>query len=208
MTIDVKTFCLAVLTYGETTGYEIRKAGEEGAFSQFFAAGFGSIYPALKALNEDGLIEEVAQAGDRGRSDRRVYRLTDRGLGHLRQALTAAPSPDRMRSEFMFQLFLAQLLSPEHANRIIQARISECEARIAEIDCCPVEETARPGDRFMSGLGRAIYAAMRDYLIVHGSDLVDEIEGREKAAGTSRHRPRQPGPEAPGNAAIAAGGQE
>ncbi len=56
--MDVKTLCLAVLFQGEATGYEIKKAFEEGPFAHFQRASFGSIYPALSKL----LVEELAEA--------------------------------------------------------------------------------------------------------------------------------------------------
>ena len=62
--MDVKTLCLGVLCHGEATGYDIKKHFES-AFSHFFLAGYGSIYPALAELTERGLVlcEEQAQPG-------------------------------------------------------------------------------------------------------------------------------------------------
>jgi hypothetical protein len=54
-TMDVKTLCLGVLTEGNKSGYEIKRCFEE-AFSHFFVAGFGSIYPALAELSRAGLV--------------------------------------------------------------------------------------------------------------------------------------------------------
>ena len=54
--MDVKTLCLGVLSRGDASGYEIKKQCEEGPFAHFYAAGFGSIYPALNALWSEGLI--------------------------------------------------------------------------------------------------------------------------------------------------------
>ena len=54
--MDVKTLCLGVLSRGAASGYEIKKQCEEGPFAHFYAAGFGSIYPALNSLLNDRLI--------------------------------------------------------------------------------------------------------------------------------------------------------
>ena len=56
--MDVKTLCLGVLTEGDKTGYEIKRCFEE-AFSHFFGAGFGSIYPALADLSRRGLVKKL-----------------------------------------------------------------------------------------------------------------------------------------------------
>jgi len=47
--MSVRGLCLAILSYGDATGYEIRKESTEGRFSYFDDASFGSIYPALAA---------------------------------------------------------------------------------------------------------------------------------------------------------------
>src|SRR3546814_15551348 len=60
--MDVKTLCLGVLSRGEASGYEIKKAFEEGPFSHIHHASFGSIYPALNALSAEGLVAVRAQA--------------------------------------------------------------------------------------------------------------------------------------------------
>src|SRR3546814_11137191 len=60
--MDAKTLCLGVLSRGAASGYEIKKAFEEGPFSHFHQASFGSIYPALNALSADGPVAVRAQA--------------------------------------------------------------------------------------------------------------------------------------------------
>ena len=48
--MNVKTPCLAILSFGEATGYEFRKRAAEGPLSYFTEASFGAIYPALDRL--------------------------------------------------------------------------------------------------------------------------------------------------------------
>ena len=64
--MNVKTLCLGVLSLGEASGYEIKKEIEEGLFSHFIDASFGSIYPALMQLNAEGSAA-IAQAAELGR---------------------------------------------------------------------------------------------------------------------------------------------
>src|SRR5690606_31134512 len=107
--MDVKTLCLGVLSRGEASGYEIKKAFQEGAFSHFHQASFGSIYPALNALAAEGLVAVRAQAQDK-RPDKKIYSLAPKGQTALLAALMAPPAPDAMRSDFLFILFFAQHL--------------------------------------------------------------------------------------------------
>jgi DNA-binding PadR family transcriptional regulator len=53
--MDVKTVCLGMLTDGDASGYDLKKEFES-SFGHFFAAGYGSIYPALGALARDGMV--------------------------------------------------------------------------------------------------------------------------------------------------------
>ncbi|CAN0535043.1 unnamed protein product, partial [Laminaria digitata] len=108
--MDVKTLCLGVLSRSEATGYEIKKQCEEGPFAYFYAAGFGSIYPALNALKNENLIsvKEVAQDG---KPAKKVYSITADGRHALIQALEEPPAPDRLRSDFLFRMFFGQPLS-------------------------------------------------------------------------------------------------
>ena len=60
--MNVRTLCLSILFEGEATGYEIRRLCVEGECAYFVEASFGSIYPALAKLEDDGLVESrVAQ---------------------------------------------------------------------------------------------------------------------------------------------------
>ncbi|MEE8545632.1 MAG: PadR family transcriptional regulator, partial [Alphaproteobacteria bacterium] len=51
--MDVRTLCLGVLSEGGASGYEIKKKLEQ-TYRHFFQASFGSIYPALSRMTEDG----------------------------------------------------------------------------------------------------------------------------------------------------------
>ena len=65
MTMNVRSLCLGILSTGEASGYEIKKDIEEGMFSHFIDASFGSIYPALTQLAGEGLVtvREQEQTG-------------------------------------------------------------------------------------------------------------------------------------------------
>ena len=63
--MDVRTICLAILTRGDATGYEIKKLFEDGGYRHFVEASFGSIYPALNRLTEEGLVSVRAEAQEK-----------------------------------------------------------------------------------------------------------------------------------------------
>jgi len=178
--MDVKTLCLGVLSRGDCSGYEIRKAFEEGPFAHFQDAGFGSIYPALKKLTDDAAVTCVEQTQE-GRPDKKVYRLTSTGRQMLFDAVNAKPGEDKLRSDFLFILFFAELLPPRDLDRLIDERIAyhrgelTCMAKVAGMDLAP-------GERFTLGYGRAYHEAALTYLEDHRHELVGTLLSRPQVA--------------------------
>ncbi|MEG3620278.1 PadR family transcriptional regulator [Magnetovibrio sp. PR-2] len=115
--MDVKTLCLGVLSLGDASGYEIRKMFEEGPFSHIHHASFGSIYPALSKLLEAGYVSQVVEAQD-GRPDKKVYSITEEGLGAFRKTLGKTPDSDKVRSEVLIMMFFADHLEDDHLQEV------------------------------------------------------------------------------------------
>jgi PadR family transcriptional regulator PadR len=70
---------LAVLTEGESYGYEIAKRLAASGLGEIKG---GTLYPVLNRLEEAGLVAAEFRATDRG-PGRRYYRLTEQGRGTL-----------------------------------------------------------------------------------------------------------------------------
>lgn len=174
--MDVKTLCLGVLSRGEASGYEIKKAFEEGPFSHFHQASFGSIYPALNALSAEGLIAGRAQVQDK-RPDKKSYSITPKGRNALVTALMAPPAPDAVRSDFLFILTFAQYLPPTRVDQLIGERIAWYHEALARMESCsrePEDRVGGPGADFVLGMGIAVYRAAADYLETHREALIAE----------------------------------
>lgn len=160
--MDVKTICLGILNYGPSSGYEIRKCVEEGSFSFAADAGFGSIYPALKQMKDDGLIEEAAtEVG--GRADKKLYQLTESGRGALRRRLMVKPEPDKFRSDFVFLMAFAHMLPPTHVERLIDDQIRFHENYAEELEHY-LTECRLENERAIVELGLTIHRAGISFL--------------------------------------------
>lgn len=160
--MDVKTLCLSVLSQGDATGYEIKKTIEESAFSHFVEASYGSIYPALGKLTEDGLISVRTEPLE-GRPDKKIYSLTPAGLDAFRTMLAETPAEDKFRSNFLFQMLFAHYLTPEQITEKLERQIARCRERrdyILEKDPAGIS----PGEAFARGFGLALANAAIDYL--------------------------------------------
>lgn len=182
--MDVKTVCLAVLSRGPASGYEIRKQFETGPFRHFYDAGFGSIYPALGQLCREDLATVTLHAQEK-RPDKKVYTITPLGRGRLSAAFSALPREDRLRSELCVMLFFAELVPPENAARIIDGRIAACEEMVRQLGtCAAADEPAPPGQRFVRGFGIALFEASARYLREHRDGLLNEL--RDSRAAVTR----------------------
>ena len=85
--IRLKLLVLALLAIKPSHGYELSRTIEEVALGAV-KAGPGSLYPLLRKLVEEGLVEEAEEAD--GRRVRKVYRLTEKGLSTLAEAIDVA----------------------------------------------------------------------------------------------------------------------
>jgi DNA-binding PadR family transcriptional regulator len=179
--MDVKTICLGILNYGPSSGYEIRKCVEEGSFSFAADAGFGSIYPALKQMKEEGLVEE-AEPAEGDRSDKKLYRLTESGRTALRRRLMVKPEPDKFRSDFIFLMAFAHLLPDTHVERLIDDQIRFHENYADELNRY-LTECGLENERAIVELGLTIHRTCISFLQTH----------RHRLAATSRdNRPAAP----------------
>jgi PadR family transcriptional regulator AphA len=165
--MDVRTICLGILTRGDATGYEIKKLFEDDGYQHFVEASFGSIYPALSRLTEEGLVSVRAEAQEK-RPDRKVYSITQAGRETFIGALMKPLSEDRHRSPFMFAMLFSQLLPEEHISRMLDDYIGQSEATLAQL---MEKKSQTPGERFVTGLGRAVYVAILNYLNAHRGEM-------------------------------------
>ena len=173
--MDVRTLCLGVLTLGEATGYEIKQVFD-GAFAHFHAAGFGSIYPALADLAAEGLVT-VTEVEQEGRPDKKIYRITPEGLTRFTEALCRTRPRERVRSEFMIQMFFAALLPPARIEDALKIKAGEYREILADLDRREAEAEGEipPGPRFTLEFGRAVYGAALAHVETRGPALVEAL---------------------------------
>jgi len=169
--MDAKTVCLAVLSQGEASGYEIRKSVEEGPFGHIQDIGFSSIYPALSRLRDDGLVT-VTELAQEGRPDKKIYRLTSDGRLALLNALQDPTESDRVRSDFLFRMLFADILPPSVINSMIDARMEEIQGSLTRIEARAAGGFDSAGEAFVNGFAATVQRAMADYIEEHRHQLV------------------------------------
>lgn len=175
--LDTKTLCLAVLSMGDASGYEIRKRVEE-IFSRFMDVAPSGIYAALKQLDQDGLVS-ARLVPQEGRPNKTVYTLLPPGREALTGSLRGSEGRHKIRSELVTLLMFADLLPPEKLRSVLSHRIAELEQVRAEIESST--GLCRPGPRFLTRMGRTLVDAELAFLRENVPAFLDELARTESA---------------------------
>jgi PadR family transcriptional regulator, regulatory protein AphA len=131
---------LGILSVRPCSGYEI-KASVDRSTRFFWAASYGQIYPELRRLEREGLIE--GEDSPNGRRARRVYRLTDAGRGELESWLLGRGTTIELRDENLLRLIFADTIPREEALQLLEGRRrwhDNLLAVLKEIDARPGED--------------------------------------------------------------------
>lgn len=93
---------LGALTLRPMSGYDLRRFFSTN-LGFFWSESYGQLYPMLRALAAEGMVESMGEEGDR----RRPYRITDRGRRVLTDWLTIPATLEVRRIEILLKLFFA-----------------------------------------------------------------------------------------------------
>ena len=160
--MNVKTLCLAILNYGESTGYEIRKLSTDGHFSHFVDASYGSIYPALKAMEQDGWVSSREER-QVGKPPRKVYSITDQGRSEFLASLSKLPQRDIFKSEFMLVCLCAELVPPHAIEQAIDKQLAYLRMELATIENALGDATME-GACWVADMGTVCIKAQIDFI--------------------------------------------
>ena len=110
---------LGLLAWQPRTGYEIKQVTDQST-RFFWGASYGQIYPELRRLEADGLVESREEP--RGRVPRRVYSLTEAGRDALDAWLEEPEETYEVRDEGLLKLFFGDLMSAEQRLDLVRRR--------------------------------------------------------------------------------------
>lgn len=181
--MNVRTLCLSILFEGEATGYEIRRLCVEGECAYFVEASFGSIYPALAKLEDDGLVESRVAQQD-GKPSKKIYSITDAGRAAFTDALLEPLGEEVYRSPFLLFARFAHILPAD----VVEARCNDyLQQRVAEkqkLDDVLAQHGGNAADTWVITYGRAIMDIAEQHLRSHMHELITlaRAEPAKKAA--------------------------
>jgi DNA-binding PadR family transcriptional regulator len=123
---STETIILAFFSRGPAHGYELKKAMDlildrEGSLNN------NALYPRLKTLQEEGLIERTGSPGSAATS-RITYRITERGSQELLDRLSRFTEADASASDaFLLRFAFFGMLAEAERRRILDLRLAALE---------------------------------------------------------------------------------
>jgi DNA-binding PadR family transcriptional regulator len=105
---------LGVLSMVPMSGYTLRSVIAQ-SIGNFWSESYGQIYPALKRLTAEGLVEKKTER-QKGRPDRNVYSLTSSGTERLKRWLEVPATTEVPRNDLLLKLFFG-VHAPVSASR-------------------------------------------------------------------------------------------
>ena len=176
--MSVRSLCLAILSFGDATGYEIRKESTDGRFSYFEDASFGSIYPALARLESEGLVT-VREEPQAGKPARKVYSITETGRAELIDYLCEPQARATFKSPFLLIALNAAQLPPDVIRRALERRKAQVREELQLLTDTD-KDCDHPGSNWTRSYGIACMNCTLDYLEEHGEALVKIAEDAAK----------------------------
>jgi DNA-binding PadR family transcriptional regulator len=153
---------LGVLSLKPMSGYEIRQMMEQST-ANFWSESFGQIYPALKSMLADDLVEIVAEAKiTQNAKGRKVYRITQAGRDRLRAWLEVPARPQVNRDELLLKVFFGDQAEPgviaaqvQRSRERFEADLERYQATQRKIEALYGDHPAMPYWRMTVRYGQA-----------------------------------------------------
>jgi DNA-binding PadR family transcriptional regulator len=114
---------------------------------------FGSLYPALHALLEDGLVT-MRVVPQQDKPPRKIYSITDLGRETLREWVKQPVVADASLRAFLMRLILASNLSQSDLVALLEQRHTQVSGHLQQT--AAIEEDADLGERLALGYGAAV----------------------------------------------------
>jgi PadR family transcriptional regulator, regulatory protein AphA len=157
----VEFVILGALALKPQSGYEIKQLVDHST-RFFWAASYGQIYPELRRLEAEGLVE--SEADDQGARKRNRYHLTDAGHERLRAWLLDPSAGYEMRDEGLLKLFFARALAPDEVAGVVRAFRADRETVLEQLREVERKDVARETGRLVLELGLRQHQVLVDEL--------------------------------------------
>jgi PadR family transcriptional regulator AphA len=169
--VSLESALLGFLSYRPMTGYDMKKLFDH-VIAPFWTAPQSQIYTALYRLEAENCVQAEIVRQDT-KPNRKLYRITAKGEGKLRDWLSLTHPPESARSPFLLQLWLSGLAEDGAVLRFLSESVEKLRRHLAELEAKPeagLDSSADPvRDRFF-------WWMTLNYGIRHTRFLIDWIE--------------------------------
>ncbi len=98
-----KDIILGLLIEQSRSGYEINEVFET-VFKHFYKTSYGMIYPTLKRLEKEGLVNKEVVIQE-GKPNKNIYHITKKGIKQFNEYLKTPIEPEKRESEFLVRMY-------------------------------------------------------------------------------------------------------
>jgi PadR family transcriptional regulator, regulatory protein AphA len=129
--MSIKYAILGLLNYSDMHGYRIKEHIEKN-FGHMWSINFGQIYPCLKELKNEGLINMMELTpSENGGPHKKLYSITQEGKDEFSRWLAAPPQkPMLIRDPFLLKFAFFSFGEDERAVKILDEQIENFEAQL------------------------------------------------------------------------------
>lgn len=179
---------LGFLSREAMTGYDLKTRCFDDAAGHLWTADQAQIYRTLERLSTRGLVRSRL-VPQRGRPDRRLYAITERGRTALSAWLREPEPPPQVRDPFLLHLFLAPDLPDDEIALLLSGARDEYQRRLEHLRGQARDEL----DAWAGATGRTRDAELRRMTLTAGAaaarsaiDWVDDCIDRVRSGLPSR----------------------
>ena len=169
--MDAQSVILGLLQKKSMTGYEIKKVFSI-SFTFFSGFSFGSIYPALRKLEQSGMITMRLEIQEHA-PNRKIYTITDKGRDRFPEVLRSPLDLPHYRNDFLVRLFFFSQLSGDERAAIGEEYLDAIFTKVKELESSrsDIEAMADPfqqicfefGIRFFENLADNVKTTMKSF---------------------------------------------
>lgn len=138
----IKFMILGFLTYKESTGYDIKQAMIQST-SNFMNASFGSIYPALNKLENDGLINST-KVIENGKY-KKIYTINEIGEDIFLKWLEEPIDFMRSYEDILVKIFFYEKLPKEKVSKLIEQLVEDINKKLEQLENLKTEVKGKAG---------------------------------------------------------------
>ena len=161
----LKYAILGLLNQKNMTGYDITKEFEE-TLCEFWSAKHSQIYPELKSLNEQGMVEYKIEISGTV-LEKKLYSITELGKKDFMKWLESVINiPPTFKDEFRLQLFFSDCLSEEMRINLITNHLNQHKERL--------EHLKNNQKKFSYIIPEKNTNSFSDYLVLMGAIMREE----------------------------------